>query len=67
MGVLVIYTIKISGEDLNVIGEGLDELKMKIAAPVAGRIRVQLNEQNIAAEALAKAAAAPATKSKRTK
>ena len=57
------YTIQISGEDLNVVGEGLDELKMKIAAPVAGRIRMQLNEQNAAAAALAKAA----TKPKRTK
>lgn len=69
MGVLVIYNIQLSGEQLEVIGQGLDELKFKVASPVARVIQQQITAQEQAmlaaqaakakaeAEAEAKAAA----------
>jgi len=51
MGVHVIFNITLSSEDLEVVGQGLDELRFKIAAPVAGRIQAQINAQLVASKA----------------
>lgn len=45
MGVLVIFNITLTVEQLEVVGLGLDELKFKIAAPVAKVIQAQFDAQ----------------------
>jgi hypothetical protein len=53
MGVLVIFNIALSPEMIDVIGQGLDELKFKVAAPVAQAIQAQINAQIAALNAQA--------------
>jgi hypothetical protein len=59
MGVLVIFNIALSPEMIDVIGQGLDELKFKVAAPVAQAIQAQINVQLAALNAQAAQAAQP--------
>lgn len=41
------YTIKLTSQELNVIGEALGELAFKKSAPVINSIQKQVNEKNI--------------------
>lgn len=43
------FTLIVDAADIEVIGQGLDELKFKVAAPVAARLQAQITQQNIAA------------------
>lgn len=45
MGFLVIYKIELTPADIEVIGLGLDELKFKVASPVAKNIQAQIDTQ----------------------
>jgi hypothetical protein len=46
VGLLVrIFTIQLTAEQLEVVGLGLDELKFKVAKPVADVIQSQINAQ----------------------
>ena len=51
MGVLVIFNIQLTAEQIEVLGQGLDEVKFKIAKPVAEAMQAQINEQIAAAQA----------------
>lgn len=45
MGVLVIFNVQLTAEQLEVVGQGLDELKFKTAKPVAQAIQAQIDAQ----------------------
>ncbi len=49
---MIEYTIKLTEQDLATINAGLQELPMKIAAPLVVKINQQLREQRSAAETL---------------
>lgn len=40
------YTITVTGDDLNLIGRGIEELPAKIANPLTQRLLAQINAQN---------------------
>lgn len=69
MGVLVIFNLSLTAEQIEVIGLGLDELKFKVAAPVAQQLQAQINAQLAARQKAlddaAAASAAPPAKTKR--
>lgn len=43
------YTLIVDASDIEVIGQGLDELKFKVAAPVAKKLQAQIVAQETAA------------------
>ena len=53
----MIFNIALTEEQINVLAQGLDELKFKVAAPVAQAIQAQINAQLVAQAAQEKARA----------
>jgi hypothetical protein len=47
MGVLVIFKIELTAEDIELIGRLLDEQPYKIVAPLAQRVQAQINAQQL--------------------
>lgn len=47
----MIFNIQLTVEQIQVLSDGLDELKFRIAKPVADAIQAQINEQIAAAQA----------------
>lgn len=39
------YNLRLTAEELEIVGQGLDELKLRVAKPIADKIQRQYNEQ----------------------